>query len=234
MTGDENAATATLCRAFDLAVAFRDPELAKFGMRNAIIPVGDSFLEVASPVDPGTSAARFLARHGAGGFLVIVQTNDLESAHARAIANGARIAHRIHKAGVTELQLMRQDVGGCLLSIDQSCPSASWPFAGPDWHRHVRRHVVDGLAGVDIACGETHAVARRWAAVLGRTVTKEAVGEYTIRLDDGMDITFRKRTDRSPDRLVGVRLRHTAGAAPVQPIQLGNLTVSTAPIDGGD
>ena len=43
---------------------FRDPGVAEFGLRNAVMPLGDDFLEVVSPVQPGTSAGRWLERHG--------------------------------------------------------------------------------------------------------------------------------------------------------------------------
>ena len=33
-----------------IAVSFRDPGVAEFGLVNAVMPVGDTFLEVVSPV----------------------------------------------------------------------------------------------------------------------------------------------------------------------------------------
>ena len=39
-----------LCDLFGLEVAFYDPGIIHFGLENAVIPVGDTFLEVVSPV----------------------------------------------------------------------------------------------------------------------------------------------------------------------------------------
>ena len=44
----------------DLEVGFRDPGVELFGLRNAVIPVGDTFLEVVSPIKEGTTAGRLL------------------------------------------------------------------------------------------------------------------------------------------------------------------------------
>jgi hypothetical protein len=64
---------AALERTLGLAVAFRDPGVAEFGLRNALFPVGDQFLEVVSPTQPGTTAGRLLERRGGdGGYMVIV------------------------------------------------------------------------------------------------------------------------------------------------------------------
>ena len=67
-----------LCDLFELEVAFYDPGIIHFGLENAVLPVGDTFLEVVSPVQDKTTASRFLERRrGNGGYMVIVQTEDL-------------------------------------------------------------------------------------------------------------------------------------------------------------
>jgi len=68
-----------LCNLFRIEVAFYDPGIIHFGLENAVIPVGDTFLEVVSPVQENTTAGRFLERRrGNGGYMVIVQTDDLK------------------------------------------------------------------------------------------------------------------------------------------------------------
>ena len=42
----------------DVEVAFRDPGVAAFGLQNAVMPIGRTFLEVVSPVQEGTTAGR--------------------------------------------------------------------------------------------------------------------------------------------------------------------------------
>jgi hypothetical protein len=63
---------------------FRDPGIAAFGLHNAVMEVGDTFLEVVSPVRPDTTAGRYLERRGGdGGYMVIFQVDDLAAARAR-------------------------------------------------------------------------------------------------------------------------------------------------------
>ncbi|HTI54640.1 MAG TPA: hypothetical protein VMC04_10435, partial [Verrucomicrobiae bacterium] len=47
-----------------LEVCHRDPGVGKFGLENALFPVGDSYLEVVAPVRDGTTAGRYLDRRG--------------------------------------------------------------------------------------------------------------------------------------------------------------------------
>ena len=92
-----------LCAVFGLEVGFRDPGVAAFGLVNAVLPVGDSFLEVVSPARDDASAARLLARRGHDcGYMVIVQTEDLAAARARMRREQVRIVfEHAHPAGHT-------------------------------------------------------------------------------------------------------------------------------------
>src|SRR5688572_7180451 len=45
-----------LCAVLGLEVAFRDPGVAEFGLRNAVLPIGRRFLEVVSPVRADATA----------------------------------------------------------------------------------------------------------------------------------------------------------------------------------
>ena len=54
----------TLCQVFGVTVCHRDPEVGQFGLHNALIPFGTSFIEVVAPVTEGTTAGRYLQRKG--------------------------------------------------------------------------------------------------------------------------------------------------------------------------
>src|SRR5262245_59780328 len=83
---------ADLCAVFGLEVAFRYPGVAVFGLHNAVMPVGMQFLEVVSPTREDTTAGRFLARRGGdGGYMVILQTDDLAADRRRLATLGVRI-----------------------------------------------------------------------------------------------------------------------------------------------
>ena len=62
---------------FGLAVAYRDPSVEAFGLENAVLPVGNQFLEVVAPIREGTAGGRYLERRrGDGGYMVILQCDD--------------------------------------------------------------------------------------------------------------------------------------------------------------
>ena len=74
---DLDAVVAELHEAFGLEVAFSDPAVATFGLRNAVIPIGTQFIEVVSPTRDGTAGGRQLQRLGGdGGYMVICHTDD--------------------------------------------------------------------------------------------------------------------------------------------------------------
>ena len=59
---DRDKVVNDLCNLFKIEVAFYDPGIIHFGLENAVIPVGDTFLEVVSPVQENTTAGRYLKR----------------------------------------------------------------------------------------------------------------------------------------------------------------------------
>jgi hypothetical protein len=64
---DLDAVVAELREALGLGEPFRDPGVGAFGLRNAVMALGDTFVEVVSPVREGTSAGRHLDRRGGDG-----------------------------------------------------------------------------------------------------------------------------------------------------------------------
>ena len=47
---------------FGVRVCHRDPEVGQFGLHNALMPFGTSFVEVVAPLREGTTAGRYLER----------------------------------------------------------------------------------------------------------------------------------------------------------------------------
>jgi len=204
---DLDGAVSDLCHVFGLEVAFRDPGVAVFGLRNAVLPVGDTFLEVVSPVRPDASAARFLERRGGdAGYMVIVQTDDLAAARERVARLGVRIVfEHAHEAGHTAtFHLHPRDVGGALLSLDASQPPGSWDWAGPDWEKHVRREVADSLAGATLESDDPAGLAAHWAALLGRPASALGGDVFAIPLE-GATLRFVPAHGRG-ERLAAVDL----------------------------
>jgi hypothetical protein len=75
-----------------LEVAYSDQGLSQFGLKNIMLPIGNSFLEVVTPIEENTTAGRFLERRGGdGGYMVIMQCGDIGAVKERAEQLGIRI-----------------------------------------------------------------------------------------------------------------------------------------------
>jgi hypothetical protein len=203
-----------------LELCYRDPGLAAFGLRHGLYPIGDHILEVVVPKQSGTTAGRYLERRGGdGGYMVLVQTDDLDAERARVIEAGFRI---VHDGGTTQptvgpgeapariagIHLHPKDVGGAILSIDQSDPPESWGWAGYDWEYHSRTGVVTDLVAVDIQADDPAAMAQRWGRALGHPVEGSGSpggSDPSIELSDAT-IRFVQATDGRGDGLAAADL----------------------------
>src|ERR1700754_5220993 len=66
-----------------LEICYRDPGVGKYGLHNALFAMGGTFLEVVSPTREGTAGGRYLERRGGdGGYMYIVDADDLEARRA--------------------------------------------------------------------------------------------------------------------------------------------------------
>ncbi len=71
---------AAIIEELGVELCYRDPDVAVFGLTNALFPIGDKLLEVVSPMRDGTTAGRQLSkRNGDGGYMVILQVDDLDA-----------------------------------------------------------------------------------------------------------------------------------------------------------
>ena len=178
-----------------ISVGFNDPQVKEFGLRNAVMPVGDQFLEVITPVDPGATAERYLQRRGGdGGYMLIVQSTALDRDRARFADLGVRTIWKLDLPEIRGTHLHPKDTGGTLLSVDEAKPAASWLWAGPKWQSHVRKDVVSGIAAAELQSDAPKALADRWAEVLGEPVRESGRNRYSMKLDGG-EIRFVEDAD---------------------------------------
>ena len=168
VAADLDAVAGELRAAFGLGEPFADPGVGAFGLRNAVFAIGDCFLEVVSPVEPGTTAGRYLERRGSdGGYMVIFQLGDLESARARVQEMGIRIVWQLDLPDISGTHLHPADIGGAIVSLDRAEPPGSWRWGGPDWTERVGTGAPGRLEAVTLAVPDPAAAATRWGAVLG-------------------------------------------------------------------
>jgi hypothetical protein len=208
VAADLEAAQGTIAGLLGLAVAFRDPGVGDFGLANVVMPCGEQFVEVVSPVEEGTTAGRLLKkRFGDGGYMAIFQTDSVDWVRNRAEELDMRIVHEATSASyhgestAVGLHLHPADTGGTLLSIDACDDPDQWPWAGPDWREHVDTSVVDAIVGIELQSKDPEDVAQRWSALLDRPVE-----DGLLKLDDA-DLRFVKAGDGRGDGLRAIDFR---------------------------
>ena len=177
---------ADLCAVLGIEVAYRDPGVGAFGLENAVMPVGDAFLEVVAPTRADTTAGRFLERRGGdAGYMVIIQSDDLEADRRRVEELGVRVVWETRFPDIATIHLHPRDVGGAILSLDVARPPESWRWAGPDWPSHVRTDVTSGITGVELRAADAADLACRWGQVLGQPARRTEVDHWEIALAGG-------------------------------------------------
>lgn len=167
---DLEAALERLREEFGLGEPYRDPAVAHFGLTNAVFAIGDTFLELVSPMDPqnraARTAARQLERSGADlcGYMAMLQVDDLRAARERARAVAVREVFEVELDDVAEVHLHPGDMRGAIVSLSEPHPPESWRWGGPDWNQ---RAVAGGVAGIVVAVDDPDAVSERWGTVAG-------------------------------------------------------------------
>ena len=87
----EPVATA-LCETFQLSICVRDLDVSEFGLTNALMVVGDQFIEIITPVTEGTAGGRMLERRGGdSGYMVLHEVDDLDDRLADLADRNVRI-----------------------------------------------------------------------------------------------------------------------------------------------
>ena len=209
VAADLDGAQAQLEAAFGLAVCHRDPGVGRFGLHNFLMPIGNAFLEVVSPLEEGTAGGRFLERRGGdGGYMVIMQCDDVAARRAQLEALGVR---RVLDGGNEEtegIQLHPKDVPGAIAELRQQHAGSQeadgpWHPAGPDWLPHRRADVVSRLTAAELQSAEPAAMASRWGEVLQREVGADEEGNAVIALDDAV-LRFVQAADGRGDGLGGL------------------------------
>ena len=200
-----------LRRELGLGEPFRDPGVAEFGLENAVMAVGDTFLEVVSPVRPGTAAGRYLERRGGdGGYMAIFQLDDLAGARRRLPDLGVRGVWQVDLPDIAGTHLHPKDVPGALVSLDWADPAGSWRWGGPEWTAQVPAHAAGGIVGLTVQSPDPARLGARWAQVLDRACEQREGG--AVVAVDGAELTFVPPRDDRGEGICSVTLVRPDGA----------------------
>ena len=195
---------------FGLEVCHRDPGVGRFGLHNFLMPVGNSFLEVVSPITPGTSAGRYLRRRqGDGGYMVIMQCDDIAARRSHVAELGIRTVLDSSAEHTDGIQLHPRDVPGAISelrwNVGDEQPDGPWNPAGDHWLPAKREHVVLAMTAAELQSDDPSAMAARWSEVLELPALSDEAGHLTIALDDAR-LRFVEATDGRGEGLGGLDL----------------------------
>lgn len=178
-----------LAAIFGLAVCYRDPNVRRYGLVNALMPIDTVLLEVVAPVEEGTAAGRFLARtQGRGSYMAIFSCDDPAARQAHAERLGVRVAHVIDRPPYLGVQLHPRDCRAAFIEFNHTAGSDNrrgpYPPAGPDWHTFIRTDVTRRLVAVELQSPAPADLARHWGAILDTAVGHGPDGAPVIALGD--------------------------------------------------
>src|SRR5258706_11091952 len=138
-----------------LRICYRDGNVAKYGLENALLPVDTILLEVVAPTQPGTAAGRFLDKTGGrGGYMAIFCCDDPDQRgrHAREI--DVRVPNVIDHPPYHGVQLDPRDFRAAFIQFNHTEGSddvlGPYPPAGPDWQKSIRKDFTQALIGVEM------------------------------------------------------------------------------------
>ena len=178
---------ADLSDIFAIEVCHVDSGVALWGLENSLLPIGNNFIEVVAPTRDGTAASRYLARRGGnGGYMVICQTETLQSQDAcrqRAATIGVRVAYESdEREGFSIMQLHPRDLEAAFFEIDWDVDAdfnGRWePAGGNGWVAHVGRGRVQTITGIELQCDDPSALAAKWAHI----------ADVHVRLENGYPV----------------------------------------------
>jgi methylmalonyl-CoA epimerase len=98
----------------------------------AMLPAGDSRIELLEPLGPESPIARFLAKHGEGLHHVALAVDNLDEAIARLADSGARLVSEpgIGAEGYRYVFVHPKSAGGVLLELVEAPAAEDPPFKG--------------------------------------------------------------------------------------------------------
>lgn len=200
----------TLCTVLGTMVSYVDPQVEKYGLVNALLPIGNAFLEVVAPTRDGTAAGRYLERRaGEGGYMVILECDAIEPWPGHLSAVGVRIANDLDYPGQYRgLQLHPRDTGGALLELNHTVGGAwdgAYHPAGPRWHGAQAGDADERIVAAELQSADPLHLAGRWSEILRRPV-RAADGVATIDLDLG-SLRFVTATDGRGEGLGGIDVK---------------------------
>lgn len=173
---------------FKVAVCYRDPNVGRYGLENALIPIGTDMLEVVSPTEANTAAGRFISRtRGHGGYMAIFQVSDPRRRQAHALSMGVRTAHEIDRDAYQSAQLHPRDCRAAFIELGHSTGGddrmGTWWPAGERWQDFIRIAETKRMVGIELESSDREGLALHWSRIL-ETPLQQAEDAPTMTFDE--------------------------------------------------
>jgi hypothetical protein len=215
---------------FGVDVCYRDPNVAKYGLVNALFVFGRAFLEIVAPTRPETAAGRFIERSGGvGGYMAIFDCSDPEARRARAEQMGVRIAHLLDYDGYWGIQLHPRDCRATMLEFDRTTGGhdLDGPYhpAGERWREFQRLDRVRGIPVIEVESHDPAGLAAHWSKLIDREVL-EVEGAREMRFDLGT-ARFVGAATGTPERLSAMQVQVADPQAALSAAQRRGITVDS-------
>ena len=153
-------------------------QLREFGLINAVLPIGDQFLELVQPVDEASSGWRYLQKRGPGFYMLIFEGDEGLLAKQAAGEAGIPVVWTADTETFVSVHFDPRAMASTLVSVDTSKIAATvagaWPAAGPDWRDHVRSDIVTGIHVFRIAGPDLQAMQEPFHRLFGLTCESRA------------------------------------------------------------
>ena len=149
-------------------------DLREFGLINAVLPIGDQFLELVQPVDQDSSGWRYLQKGGPGFYMLIFEGDQGLLAQQAAEQAGIPVVWTADTETFVSVHFDPRAMAATLVSVDTSKVDGAWPAAGPDWREHVRSEVVTGIHVFRIAGHDLEAMQEPFHRLFGLTCESRA------------------------------------------------------------
>ncbi len=195
---------------------YRDGNVAKYGLENALLPVDTILLEVVAPFQPGTAAGRFIDKTGGrGGYMAIFCCDDPDARGKHANAMAVRTANVITHEPYHGVQLHPRDCRAAFIEFNHTTGSddvlGPYPPAGPDWQKSIRKDVTQALTEVEMESPEPEVLAAHWGRIIGIPVSTAKSGDPELKLPNA-SFRFVKGRCRHHERADVQGRRYRAGA----------------------
>ena len=168
--------------------------------------LGDTFLEVVSPVEADTAAGRWIERRGGDcGYMLMFQVSDLEGARSRAADLDVREVLKLDLDDMGESHLHPADMRGAIVSVSRPVPPEAWRWGGPGWRD---RSAQGAIGGAEVSVADAVAASERWSGVLG--VDPSDTGAELLGAGEDVGLTairIRGQRAREPVEIGGVEFR---------------------------